>query len=144
MAKSFIEIKKLFFDKTPITKEMDRKTLRTLAKFGAFQRKTAQQSMRTKKGASPPGSPPHAHGNKYLRKFYFFVVDKKQKNVVAGPVRLSKYSNIHLPKVLEGGGIIAKKTRQGKPKIANHPARPYTGPAAKKHLGSIAEWYKLA
>lgn len=144
MANTFITVKKLFFDKTPITKEMDRKSIKTLAKFGAFSRKIAQQSMKTKKGHAPPGSPPYSHGNKYLKKFYFFVVDKKEKSVVVGPVLLSKYSDIRLPKVLEGGGRISKRLRSGKVKVSQIAARPYTAPATKKHLGSIAGWYKDA
>lgn len=138
---TFVEVKKLWFDPSPIAKEMDRKTIKVLGKFGAYTRRVAQSSMKTKKGHSPPGVPPYSHGNKYLKKFVFFVVDRKEKTVVVGPTRLSKYSDIHLPKVIEGGGRIAKRNRAGKPKIANHEPRPFMEPAAKKHYGQVAQWY---
>ena len=142
MAKTFVEIKKLFVDQTAIRKELNRKSVRTLFKFGAYVRKTAQHSMKSRKRRhSAPGEPPYAHGNKFLKKFYFFVVDIKAQNVVVGPVRLSQYSDLKLPSVLEHGGTITNRYKSGKIRTAAIAPRPYTAPAVAKHLPEFGKWF---
>src|SRR5678815_3063684 len=94
-------ITRAFFDNKKVMGELDKKTHYVLNRFGGTVRKTAQRSMRTRKGTSPPGSPPYAHGQKKLRKFLFYSYDRANKTVVIGPVRFSETSKLHVPRTLE-------------------------------------------
>jgi hypothetical protein len=76
MANSFGHVKTKFFT-NDVMDASDRMLQKGLSKLGAFIRRTAQFSMKSRKGASLPGTPPHAHGNKYLKKYIFFSYDRK-------------------------------------------------------------------
>jgi len=52
------EIKQLFFDREAVTSRVDPATRKVLSKFGAFVRRTAKGSIRRRRKAAPPGSPP--------------------------------------------------------------------------------------
>jgi hypothetical protein len=90
-----------------------------LSRFGAVVRRVAQTSMRYRKSASPPGSPPSAHKSKrlaalkkagrakhngaLLRELLFFAYDPKTASVVVGPLGF-KARGTPVPALHEHGG----------------------------------------
>ena len=143
MLQPIFKIKKQFFDQTRVIRDMDRKTKKVMSKGGAYIRRTAQTSMRTKKGSSPPGSPPYAHGQKKLRKNIFFIYDPERKNLVVGPTLFERTRDKKIPSTLESGGVVTRFMR-GKAKTLNYEPRPYMGPAGDKIAPQIVQWYKDA
>lgn len=135
----FARLKKFFFTSRAVQGQLDRKTRRVLSKFGAYVRREAQTSMRARKGASKPGSPPSSHATKLLRRFLFFSYDPSGKTVVIGPVRLGGTAGQHVPKVEEEGGTVLRKNRAGVATAYRYPARPYMKPAFDRHVGWVAE-----
>jgi hypothetical protein len=127
------EVKKQFFDRLTVKKALDRKTLKVLNSFGGTVRKTAQYSMRSRKGPSKAGEPPHAHGKKLLRKLLFYSLDPKSKSVIIGPILKPTTEKLHIPRTHEIGGSIKQK---------HYPPRPYMKPAFAKHVGKVAALYK--
>jgi hypothetical protein len=135
---SLIEVKKAFFSSKEIQQTVDKQTINTLSRLGAFIRRTAQFSMRSKKGPSPAGTPPHAHGQKLLRKFLFFNLDKSTKSLIVGPVRLDRTAHLHVPKIEEFGGTITVNTRKGVV-TRRYPARPTMRPAGEENLKKLPD-----
>ena len=105
------QVKKWFFDSPAVTDAVDVATRRVLSRFGAYVRQTAQCSIRTRKGPSTPGQPPHSHSG-HLRKFMSFWYDRSARSVVIGPEKLNKVQfdkgmgigNVTVPQLLEYGG----------------------------------------
>lgn len=97
-----MRVKSMFFDRPKVRRAMDAGTHRALSKAGAFIRTRARSSMRTRKGASAPGRPPHAHFGS-LKRLLFFAYDRDRKSVVVGPV---KYRKGVAPALNEYGGKI--------------------------------------
>jgi len=117
----------MFFDRAKVLAAADRATRQVLGKFGAFVRTTARHSIRKRRGASAPGSPPSSHTG-LLKRFIFFGYDADQRSVVIGPAQL--HTATEAPAVLEYGGTTlleqGKKRPRRRVRIA---ARPYMGPA---------------
>jgi hypothetical protein len=111
MLKTRAQLKKLFFDSPRVVGAVDDATRRVLSRFGAYVRRTAQCSIRTRKGASAPGEPPHSHSG-HLRKFISFWYDPAARSVVIGPEKLNKVQfdgrlqagGATVPELLEYGG----------------------------------------
>lgn len=131
-----LKLKRAFFNRDAVVKLLDRKARQALSKFGAATRGFAQKSMRTRKGPSAAGAPPHSRNRKLLRKLLFFAFDGA-RGVVVGPILKQSTSNIGIPKTHEKGGLI--RSRKGK--VSRYPARPYMQPAGAKYTPKIAEWY---
>lgn len=142
MAVDFVKITEAFLDSPKIQKFIDQKTKKVFVRFGGTVRKTAQFSMRTRKGTAPAGQPPYAHDKKLLRKLLFFFYDVETKTVVIGPIRLDKTADQHIPKLMEEGGKIARVTRSGKTVVHEYDEHPFMKPAFDKHIGKLAEMYR--
>ena len=133
------EIKQLFFDRQAVTSRVDPATRKVLSKFGAFVRRTAKGSIRRRRKAAPPGSPPSSHTG-LLKKFIFFGYDPDQRSVVIGPTRLDRRGQGEAPSLLEYGGQTTL-VRGGKRERATYRARPYMGPAFEKEQPKLpAMW----
>ena len=79
--------KNFFFDRALVTQYMDRKTASALAKGGGLIRRIAQNSMRSRKKASAPGTPPSRHKPRGQGLTYIlYIFDPRTKSVVIGPV----------------------------------------------------------
>jgi hypothetical protein len=82
-----------------------------LSKFGAYVRTAAKSSIRKRKRASAPGSPPSSHTG-LLKRFIYFGYDTAARSVVIGPVPLNQVSFTEdmrpvrgtVPESLEYGG----------------------------------------
>jgi len=121
--------KSMFFDRKAVVGAVDRATRKVLSKFGAFVRTTARHSIRKRKGASPPGRPPHGHVG-LLKRLIFFGYDTTRKSVVIGPTPLR--ASVEAPPLLEYGGRARRKDRKGKTVTATYKARAFMGPALAK------------
>lgn len=135
------EVKKNFFDRQKVKRVLDRRTIKILAKFGGIVRKTAQFSMRSRKGKSSPGQPPYAHGKKLLRKLIFFSVNPIKKTVVIGPILKDSTENLKITRLHEVGGTLLSK-HKGKVITQKYPKRPSMVPAFKQHVGKVASLYR--
>lgn len=156
----FKEGKGMFFDAPKVVAAVDAATRKVLSKFGAFVRTAAKSSIRKRKRASAPGSPPSSHTG-LLKKFIYFGYDTAARSVVIGPVRLASGDT---PERLEYGGAVTLKKdtvmRVGKPgrdksgRFTDSPRvvvkagtrldykpRPFMHPALKKELPKLpAMW----
>lgn len=141
MATVFANLRGVFFDSPKIHKFIDQKTKRVFVRFGSFVRRTAQFSMRSRKGSAPKGQPPYAHGRKLLKRLIFFSYDPAAKSVVIGPVRLENTRDKHVPRLMEEGGRVAGLV-YGKPVQKQYGGHPFMKPAFDKHTGAIASMYR--
>lgn len=104
-----------FFDTALVRRAVDRARIKNLTKAGGFVRKTAQRSIRKRKGTSAPGSPPYSHTGT-LRRLIFFGYDVTTDSVVVGPIPTNqvffrkdrKPVTGTVPSVLEYGGTITR------------------------------------
>jgi hypothetical protein len=117
--RNFAQFTKFFFDKKAVEKAAGKAKVVALSRFGAVVRRVAQTSMRYRKGASAPGTPPSAHKSKrlaalkkmkrvkhngaLLREFLFFAYDPRSQSVVVGPVGF-KSKGKPIPALHEFGG----------------------------------------
>ena len=133
------KINQLFFDREAVTSKVAPAIRKVLSKFGAFVRRTAKGSIRRRRKAAPPGSPPSSHTG-LLKKFIFFGYDPEQRSVVIGPTRLDRRGQGEAPSLLEYGGQTTL-VRRGKRERATYRARPYMGPAFEKEQPKLpAMW----
>lgn len=114
------EYKQSFFRPDALLSKVEQKEKRALSKMGAFIRTRMKSSIRYRKKASTPGSPPSAHKTSGftrerkskdgtitrqekspLKELIFFGYDSSTKTVVVGP---AKFSRGEAPGVLEKGG----------------------------------------
>lgn len=133
--RSVRDAKNGFFDRAAVMGAMDVTARKVLSKFGAFVRRSAQFSIRSRKGFSAPGSPPHGHTG-LLRKFIFFSWDNNRRSVVIGPAKLNGRASNDALRALEFGGRFARRGRAGT-YTAKYPARPFMGPAFNANLPKL-------
>ncbi|MCP4594500.1 MAG: hypothetical protein GY842_27530 [bacterium] len=147
-----LRVKKLFFDRPKVQRAVGAANRRALSKVGAFIRQRAKTSIRKRKGAAPPGRPPHSHTG-LLRRFIFFGYDPRKESVVIGPARLNR--GTRAPHTLEfGGNVVTKRAllvrvgdtgrdrrgrfKRGKRRLVKkgtkliYKPRPFMGPALEK------------
>lgn len=106
------EMKRLFFDKPAVLRDIDRKERQALSRIGAFVRRRARtfvrQRKRPRKGKrgrktllSRPGQPPISWTKPGIRDILFHY-DPREKNVVIGPLQFNQSEDV--PGKLEHGG----------------------------------------
>jgi len=123
----------MFFDRQRVIRAADAANRKNLSKAGAFIRITARSSIRRRKGASAPGSPPSSHTG-LLKRFIFFGFDRGRRTVVVGPMRLNQKVGT-APAALEHGGstvVIEGLRRRRRRRRVRIRARPFMGPALAK------------
>ncbi len=148
------KFKLLFFDRVKVTDPAEKAALKAQSKMGAFVRRSARSSIKTKKGASRPGTPPHAHASyesekvnkktgkrvvRYLfRDSILFGRDPSSGSTVVGPV-LKSGGRVRptAPQTLEFGGT----TTRGKRRVRVR-RRPFMGPALDKELPKFAGLFR--
>jgi len=106
-----------------------RATTKALYQAGAMIRTTARRSIRKRKGASAPGSPPHTHTNA-LRKAILFDVDRDRESVIIGPTA----------DIIGEAGAAHEHGEEYYGR--DYPERPFMGPAHKKILPRVAELWR--
>lgn len=133
--KSIAQWKALFFDRRAVQAAADAGRLRALRRFGAVVRRTAQTSMRYRKGPSAPGTPPSAHKSKQLaalkklgrakhngallRELLFYAYDPKTRSTVVGPLGF-KARGTPIPQLHEFGG--ERQAYKGETMAVKNPA----------------------
>ncbi len=133
---SIREKKAAFFDRPAVIAMMSERVRSRLNRFGAYVRLTARRSMRDRKGPSAPGTPPNAHGQRWLKTGILYNYDAETKSVVIGP---TKHGSEQAPELNEFGGAIVR-LRRGKARTCQYPPRPFMRPAfekAKQNLAAI-------
>jgi hypothetical protein len=134
--------KQMFFDRRAVTRRVDRTVRRVLSRFGAFVRTTARHSIRQRKSASEPGSPPSSHVG-LLRRLIYFGYERVRRSVVIGPERLNQKVG-DAPHALEHGGIstvMEGRRRQRRKRRVKIAARPFMGPAFEQERPKLpAMW----
>ncbi|MFA6134559.1 MAG: hypothetical protein WC869_11145 [Phycisphaerae bacterium] len=128
------KIKEMFFDSKAVTSAVDAGVRRVLSKFGAFVRQAARSSIRRRKAASQPGSPPSGHVGT-LKRLIFFGYDTANRSVVIGPAPFR--SVVEAPPLLEYGGTASRKDRRGRSRRVTYKARPFMAPALQKELPKL-------
>lgn len=141
-----------FFDRDKVMAAIDKATYSRLSKFGAWVRRTAQTSIRTRKKPSAPGKPPSNHTG-LLKKWILFFYEPSRKSVVIGPAKLNARSALNLgangqpiPQTLEHGGSVnrseylSKTTGEWTPLTSSRTARrvKMNGNPVRKRTVSIA------
>lgn len=119
MASDFDQFKNGFFDRAAVKEALGQAVAAGMAKGGRYIQKTARNSMKKKRGASPPGKPPNVHVGT-LKKLLTFAFDSSTQTMVIGPYGLGKAK---VPGVLEfGGGNIEKRPymRPARDKVPPH------------------------
>lgn len=159
----FVKIKNAFFDRDAVLKALERGQLRALSKIGAFVRRRAQTSIRYGKKSSPPGKPPTGHKGVYtrprkvgktglvvrqpvspLRDLIWFAYDPATKSVVIGPILFvgARKQNPPAPKLLEFGGMVSRRTNDGKVRTFRYRGNPFMRPALAAERGKSIEIFK--
>jgi len=140
--RSIKDAKNGFFDRAAVMAAMDKTTHAVLSRFGAFVKRTAQLSIRSRDGSSKPGTPPHSHTG-LLRKYIFFSWDKDSRSEVIGPAKITDRKTPDAPPALEYGGVFLRHNGAGRYR-ANYPARPFMQPALKKNSPELPGMWKDA
>lgn len=133
---SLQEFKAGFFDRQAVQQAVDKAARKNLSKFGAFVRRSAQTSIRSRKRISEPGQPPSSHTG-LLKRHIYFAYDGQKKSVVIGPVAWKKRGSFTVPEVLEYGGQV----REAKQRY-NYRSRPFMRPAFEKEKARIKDIWK--
>ncbi len=126
------------FDKQKLKKKAETATFTSLSEAGGAVRKTAKRSIRKRKKASKPGSPPNTQTG-MLKRVIRYDVTNNRTVVAIGPVNeiAGRIWNLH-----EFGGV-ATKRRKLKPhrfKLASMvPSVPYNTEARPSSRGSNCE-----
>lgn len=128
-----------FFDRPKVMKAVDGARRRALSKTGAFVRRRAQTSMRTRKIVSFPGQPPSAHVG-LVRKLLFFGYDTVKQSMVVGPVKINKGDG-EAPRLLEHGGTVTRILR-GIARTFRYRPRPFMRPALDKEISLMPQAWK--
>lgn len=131
-----------FFDRAAVINATDRATRRVLSRFGAFVRRSAQLSIRTRDGFAPPGSPPHGHTG-LLRKFILFSFDQDRRSVVIGPTLLNGKAYKDTAPALEYGGTFMRRSFTGT-RMARYRARPFMAPAFDANISKLPGMWRDA
>lgn len=140
-----------FFDRKGILDKIDKATAKILSKHGANVRTAAQRSIRYRKAASRPGSPPSAHRtgmrkNKKtgktqavspLRQHIYFAYLPEQRTVYVGPVLLSGKNGKALAALEYGGQSFVKANRGRRYKTVTIRARPFMWPAGRREESKL-------
>lgn len=133
-----LKTKMVFFDSKKVKSSVDKTTRAVLSRFGAFVRRTARGSIRSRKRPSRPGRPP-SNRTGLLKRFIFFGYETDSKSVVIGPAKLNRSSNA--PQVLEHGGK-TKVTAGKETKRVKIAARPFMAPAFDKEKDKLPQMWK--
>ncbi len=146
------KVKGLFFDAPKVMRSVDRATRQVLSKFGSFVRRTAKSSIRKRKKASAPGSPPSSHTG-LLKRFIYFAYEPEKQSVIIGPAKLNA-KEAGTPERLERSGgpttIVNRvfRRRDGRNRIVKKTRtiqiapRPFMGPAMNKELPKLSAMWR--
>lgn len=117
-------IKDAFFDRSAVEKllrDMDRATAKALKDAGAYLRRVARNSIKSRKKSSAPGSPPSNHAKKGMAaslKNILYGFDATNQTVTVGPIgfRLQRTRGVvsqsrPVPNVHEFGGFVHRVRR---------------------------------
>lgn len=126
-----IAVTQHFFDREAVLSATERAERRVMNHAGALTRKIARQSLRRRKRASAPGQPP-AGRTGLLKDFLFYHYDRSRNTVTVGPYRFATRVPYVVPEILEYGGRVSRRGRDGRRIEQRYAARPFMRPALDK------------
>lgn len=119
---------KTTLDRRKVRMKAKQANITSLGHAGAALRLTARRSIRTRKKASPPGTPPHSRKGQ-LKRAIAYAVEKSRDRVVVGPdVDVVGTSG----KAHEFGGRYRRE---------RYPKRPFMGPSLEKLRDRLAAFW---
>lgn len=135
------QAKGMFFDQAKVKRAAGRAQARVFARFGAYVRRRARQSIRKRRRISKPGEPPSSHTGA-LKRFIYFVYDRAQQSVIVGPVLLPGKPG-DAPEALEYGGRSAT-IEDGKRASMIIQPRPFMEPAFEEEQPKLPGMWRDA
>lgn len=119
--------------------------IRALTKESAETRKKARSSIRKRKKASAPGTPPSSHIGRLKNLIFFAIEQKKQISSVIGPALWGNpRSSMPVPHILEYGGETITNSRRRIRKIGSGGIiRIGDGPTAQTVKGENGTVYRV-
>jgi hypothetical protein len=149
-----------FFDRPAVIKRLRAEERRILSKAGAYVRRSAKQSIKSRGGKrSKPGQAP-TNRTGLLRDLIFFSWDPLSRSVIVGPEGRRSRARQPVPQLLEFGGLVRWTrwtsrrdtaadgseitVRRSETRSDPLEARPYMGPALTKNLRHIPEPWRNA
>ena len=94
--------------------------IRAVTRESSYTRKTARRSIRKRKKASAPGTPPSSHIGRLKNLIFFAIEQKKQISSVIGPTLWGNpRSSMPVPHILEYGGETITTGRRRERKIGD-------------------------
>lgn len=104
-----------FFDRPAVIARTTAAERKVLLRQGSILKLTARRSMRYKRGASPPGTPPHAHEGS-MRRLLYSPYDPASKSVVVGSEKFANSKSPYVvPEALEYGRSGKTKNKNRRP-----------------------------
>jgi hypothetical protein len=107
-------VKDFFFDRAVVIAALEKARYKALYKAGAFVRRRARSSMRRRKRASAPGTPPSAHATEgHSIKTILYAYQGESDSTIVGPVQLNQVNytmagnRTSIPRLHEFGGDLA-------------------------------------
>ena len=97
-----------FFDRDAVIRRLGPAKAAVYRRAGGTLALIMKRSMRRRKTASAPGSPPHSHLG-LLRERIFFAFDSARDSVVVGPQKLNSTKQLAsgtVPELLDEGGTV--------------------------------------
>lgn len=137
-----------------LIRQVEQAREKSIKRGAAILRGIMRRLIRRKKGASPPGTPPHAHASGGgIKNLIFFEWDPLTKTAIVGPAISSGSAGnpAPVPKVLDQGGRTrvrltkALRRKIGRENvIARVRPRPFTGPALAQFEKSYPDLFRGA
>jgi len=119
----------IFIDR--FKRSVRRGTRTGLNRTAALIRKEARESLRIRKKASAPGTPPSAHTRAGLREINYFVENDLRAYIGPRKFKRSSFTNRPVPNIHEKGGTVLDQVRR-KSVIKQFPERSFMWHAVKK------------
>lgn len=109
---------RVYFERTKVVDRVRTGEVRAITRESAFTRKVARSSIRKRKRASAPGTPPSSHIGRLKNLLYYAIEQKKQISSVIGPTLWGNpRGSAPVPHILEYGGTAVSNGHRRERKI---------------------------
>jgi hypothetical protein len=133
-----LKFKLQFFDRRAVIRAMGARKRAALSRIGSFVRTRAKSLIRSRKGVAKPGQPPSSHVGT-LKGLIFFGYDFATQSAVVGPVR---FGTGDAPNLLEFGGVVLRKDRNGRRRVERYHGNPFMGPSLRMEISYIPQHWQ--
>ena len=136
---------RVYFERTKVVDRVRTGEVRALTRESAFTRKVARSSIRKRKRASAPGTPPSSHIGRLKNLLYYAIERNRQVSSVIGPTLWGNpRGSAPVPHILEYGGTTVTNKRRRIRKIGSGGViRIGDGPTAQTVKGENGTVYRV-